>query len=246
MCGRYAASGHRDQLVEVFGIDEVVDDCSLEDPRAWTRPRWNIAPTDHVPAVLERASTAGHTRKLVGLRWGLVPSWSKDPRQGARMINARLETVAEKPSFRKPLRARRCLLPADGYYEWYAGTDGGPKQPFFIRPADQGLMVMAGIYEFWRDPDRVSDDPSAWISSCSLITTRASDDLGHIHDRMPVQVPVENWDAWLDPDLTDAQTALGLVHIPSPHQMVAHAVSRRVNKVGNEGPELVEPLPMEE
>lgn len=267
MCGRYAASRHADQLVEVFEVDEVVreehpGETAAETPE-WLAPRWNIAPTQDVAAVLERVRDDEVTRKLVGLRWGLVPSWAKDPSGGARMINARLETVAEKPSFRKAFRTRRCLIPADGYYEWYASTQPGAgaktsgaktsKQPFYIHPVGEGgpegaagastpLMAMAGIYEFWRDPARERDDPDAWLTSCSIITTSASDDLGRIHDRMPVQVARADWDAWLDPSLTDADAALGLLHAPGPGAMGAYAVSRLVSNVRNEGAELVAPL----
>lgn len=221
-------------------MDEVVAPEELPPGRKpWTEPRWNIAPTDQVAAVVERLSEDHEPRRtLVGLHWGLVPSWAKDPGGAARLVNARLETVAEKPSFRKAFRARRCLLPADGYYEWYASPGAparSPKQPFFIHPAD-GLMAMAGIYEFWKSPE------GKWLSSCSIITTAATDDLGRIHDRMPVQVAPHNWAAWLDPGLQDAQTALELVHVPAPGEMSAYAVSRRVSNVRNDGPELVEPL----
>lgn len=263
MCGRYAASRHADQLVEVFEVDEVVVDepaAGAEAPTPeWLAPRWNIAPTLDVAAVVERARDDEVTRKLVGLRWGLVPSWAKDAGGGARLINARLETVAEKPSFRKAFRTRRCLIPADGYYEWYAspGAARAPKQPFYLHPAGHGgpegaagattpLMVMAGIYEFWRDPTRDRDDPGAWLSSCSIITTAATDDLGRIHDRMPVQVSRENWDAWLDPTLDDAEQALALVHVPEPGEMEAFAVPRLVSNVRNDGPELVVPLAEEQ
>ena len=261
MCGRYAASRHQDQLVEVFEVDEVVDPGPTGTAqKPWTEPRWNIAPTDQVAAVLERARDEHVRRKLVGLRWGLVPSWARDPSGGARLINARLETVAEKPSFRKALQSRRCLIPADGYYEWYASPDapkGTRKQPFYIHPTGSGaqtgdagvstpLMVMAGLYEFWRDPSKPKGDPAAWLTSCCIITTNATDDLGVIHDRMPVQVPREHWDAWLDPSLTDADAVTDLVHVPAGGEMTAHAVSRLVSTVGNDGPELVEPLPAEQ
>ena len=134
-----------------------------------------------VPAIYERTQTEpGETRRrLAPLVWGLVPSWSKDGRAGARLINARVETVAEKPAFRKAFAARRCLLPADGYYEWYASTattprpaGQGQKQPFFIHRADGGLLVMAGLYEIWRDPTKDRDDESAWLRTCTVITTR--------------------------------------------------------------------------
>lgn len=251
MCGRYAASRHADQLVEMFEVDEVVDPTPDPGKRPWTQPSWNVAPTDEVPVVLTRRPKDDPDqvwRKLVGLRWGLVPSWAKDPSQGARLINARLETVAEKPSFRKAFSARRCLVPADGYYEWYASPNAAaktPKQPFYIHPKDSPVMVMAGIYEFWRNPAAEPGDPQAWLSTCSIITTSAADDLGMIHDRMPVQVLPEHWDDWLDPDLTDAGAALGLVHVPQPGQMSARAVSRLVSSVRNDGPELVQPIEVE-
>lgn len=251
MCGRYAASRHQDQLVEIFEVDEVVEPGpSGTAQKPWTEPRWNIAPTDDVAAVLERSRDDEVTRKLVGLRWGLVPSWAKDPKGGARLINARLETVTEKPSFRKAFRSRRCLVPADGYYEWYASPQAPPKarkQPFFIHPTgEQQVMAMAGLYEFWRDDTLPPGDPGAWWTTCCIITTAATDDLGVIHDRMPVQVRPENWADWLDPALDDAAAALDLVHVPEPGEMTAHAVSRLVSTVGNDGPELVEPLAEEQ
>ncbi|MGA4507284.1 SOS response-associated peptidase [Propionibacteriaceae bacterium G1746] len=267
MCGRYAASRHQDQLVEIFEVDEVVEPGPTgPNQKPYTAPRWNIAPTDQVAAIVERAHKADDQttsrdtiRKLVGLTWGLVPSWSKAPTGGAKLINARLETVAEKPSFRKAFTSRRCLIPADGYYEWYASPNApksARKQPFYIHPTGSGapagsagidtpLMVMAGLYEFWRDPARDKDDPLAWLTTCAIITTAATDDLGRIHDRMPVQVRPEHWDAWLDPTLADADAALGLVHVPDAGEMTAHAVSRLVSTVSNDGPELVEPMPAE-
>ncbi|WP_203566321.1 SOS response-associated peptidase [Aestuariimicrobium ganziense] len=259
MCGRYAASAAQADLVETFEVDLVAD---LPQPPPWQAPRYNIAPTDQVSSVLERVDkTSGEVvRRLTGLRWGLVPSWTKPaagggPASSRPLVNARFETVAAKPSFAKAFASRRCLLPADGYYEWYPllHADGSPvvgernrpvKQPFYIRPVS-GPMVMAGLYEFWRDPTLDSDDPSAWLVSTCIITTSASDDLGHIHDRMPVQVAHENWDAWLDPNLTDSEAARALAHVPEPGEMVAHAVSRLVNTVTNDGPELIEPLPEE-
>lgn len=243
MCGRYAASADVEELVELFEVDEV--------PQPLPAPSWNVAPTDVVPAVVERSGEAGVDRKLVGLRWGLVPSWSKDPRGGARMINARFETVAEKPAFRKAFRTRRCLLPADGYFEWYAEPAADPgtkssgrptKQPFFIHRTDSAPLVMAGIYEFWRDDDKPADHPDAWISSCSIITTRATDALGRIHDRMPMVIGSEVWSDWLDPALTDPARALELLAVTQADQLDAYPVSKAVGKVSNNGPELVQPL----
>ena len=146
------------------------------------------------------------------LRWGLVPSWAKDPSIGNRMINARMETVAEKPAFRRAFAKRRCLLPADGYFEWYPTEEltaaGKPrKQPFFIHPKDGGVLAMAGLYEIWRDPTRDEDDPDAFRWTCTVITTDAEDDLGQIHDRMPLMVERERWGQWLDPDPAAGLTA---------------------------------------
>lgn len=276
MCGRYAASAAQATLIETFEIVEVPESVN---PAALL-PRWNIAPTDPVAAVVERANkqTGQVVRKLVTPRWGLVPSWSKDAKSGARMINARSETVAEKPAFRKAFATRRCLIPADGYYEWYelssseggrppsdppldaavnpslrgrsgaaSGGMGSRKQPFFIQPTSGVLgtdqMVMAGIYEFWRDRQADPDDPDAWLTTCSIITTQAIDSLGVIHDRMPMQVAPHDWVHWLDPNLTDPVAAHDLLHIPEPDAMTAHAVSTLVNSVGNDGPELIAPMP---
>lgn len=240
MCGRYAASADAELLEEIFVIDEVAGPLPP--------PRWNIAPTDPVIAVVERArrdEPEQVARKLVELRWGLVPSWSRDAKGAARMINARFETVAEKPAFRKALATRRCLLPADGYYEWYASevdeslpkSRRPPKQPFFIHPTDSSLLAMAGLYEFWKSPE------GEWLSSCTIITTSAADAVGHIHDRMPMTVRPDRWDAWLDPSVDSGQEALELLDVPGA-QLEAYAVSRLVSTVGNDGPELV--LPLEE
>ena len=236
MCGRYAASADEGTLREMFELEQV-----LELPPA----SWNVAPTDHVPTVVERADkgTGIVTRRLIAPRWGLVPSWSKGP-GGPPMINARVETIETKPAFRTALAKRRCLLPADGYYEWYE-TDqltakGKPvKQPFFIRP-ESGLLVMAGLYEFWRDP--AVEGPEAWLTSVTIITTHATDKLGHIHDRMPMIVPPEAWATWLDPGLEDPQAAHDLLTVTQPEDLEAYAVSTQVNTVANNTHELVEPL----
>ncbi|MGO1974216.1 MAG: SOS response-associated peptidase [Propionibacteriaceae bacterium] len=244
MCGRYAASANPDELVEEFEVDQVSD--------ALPGPDWNVAPTVAVPAVLERLDrdSGEVTRKLRPLTWGLVPSWAKEKSIGARMINARYETVAEKPAFRKAFATRRCLLPADGYYEWYTPevADGASspkkpkKQPFFIHRSDGQRLAMAGIYEYWRDPDKPRDDDSAWLRTCTIITTRATDAVGHIHDRMPMIIPDANWGAWLDPRHTDPVAALELLGVTDAHLLEAYAVSTDVNSVRNNTPSLVEPL----
>ena len=249
MCGRYASSRRPDDLAEEF---EVVES-RVAAPLA---ADYNVAPTDPVYAVVERPpsrdSDEPAQRQLRVLTWGLVPSWAKDPSIGSRMINARMETVAEKPAFRKAFAARRALLPADGYYEWYptSRTDarGKPvKQPFFIRPSDGGVLAMAGLYEIWRDPDKGEDDPSRFLWTCTVITTSAEDDLGRIHDRMPMLVEPQRWEAWLDPDASrDGVDSRDLLVPAAPGRLEAFPVSTSVNNVRNNGPELVDPLPVED
>ncbi len=228
MCGRYAASADPEELVEEYRIDEVTDA-----GRAACIPRYNIAPTDTVAAVVERDGGEGAVRKLVGLRWGLVPSWSTDAGGAARMINARVETVTQKPAYRKAMASRRCLLPALGYYEWRPETIDGRsvKQPYFLRPLDGSLVHMAGIYEFWKGPD-------GWLASVSIITTSATDELGWVHDRMPMTVV--DRDGWLDPGLTVGDHARALL-LPLPH-LEPSKVSRAVNSVANDGSDLVLPI----
>lgn len=257
MCGRYAASRRPEDLVEDFEVDESHVGPGGEEPVEPVEPKWNVAPTDRVHVVLERRPRgdpdAAPTRQLRVARWGLVPSWAKDVSIGARLINARVETVADKPAFRKAFAARRCLVPADGYYEWYASTEartskGRPlKQPFFIAPRDGRVLAMAGLYELWRDRDRPDGDPEAWLWSCTILTTTAEDDLGRIHDRMPLFVEPDRYDAWLDPSGgSDPDALRGLLVPASPGLLQAVPVSTKVNKVTNDGPDLVEPLPLED
>jgi putative SOS response-associated peptidase YedK len=244
MCGRYASSRRPTDLIEEF---EVVTDRTP----APLEPDYNVAPTKEVYAVLDRPArtddpeTKGPPeRQLRVLRWGLVPSWAKDPAIGNRMINARMETVAEKPAYRRAFASRRCLLPADGYFEWYPTSQtnarGKPvKQPFFIRPRDGGILAMAGLYEIWRDPTKAEDDPDRFRWTCTVLTTEAEDSLGHIHDRMPLMVERERWHEWLDPT-TPGDTSL---LVPAaPGQLEAYAVPTLVSNVRNNGPELVQPL----
>ena len=207
-------------LAEEFAVDRVVlGDVSADadEPPSGLEPNYNVAPTDDVYAVLERVDKktpdAAPSRQLRIARWGLVPSWATDPKIGSRLINARVETLASKPAFRKAFAARRCLLPADGYYEWFADDDGraGPKsrrsrkQPVFIHRSGGGILAMAGLYEFWRDPQVAGD--LGWLWSVTVVTAQASDDLGRIHDRVPMLVEPDGWDAWLDPRLERSGSA---------------------------------------
>lgn len=238
MCGRFAASASTDVIVEEFAIDDVVDEAL---------PTWNAAPTDPVAAVVERIDKGSDevVRKLVTPRWGLVPSWSKDPSTGARMINARSETVATKPAFAKAFASRRCLIPADGFYEWEtaasaSGKSRPAKLPWFVRPSDGGPLVMAGIYEFWRD--RTLGPDAEWLTTCSIITTAATDALGTLHDRMPMVIRRDDWAAWLDPRQTDPEAAWGLLSVDAGADVEVFRVGTAVNSVRNNGPELVAPV----
>jgi putative SOS response-associated peptidase YedK len=273
MCGRYASARDASDLLEEFAVARDATDEPIE-------ADYNVAPTKPVPAVLtrrprrsevaEREPEPDPVRQLRVVRWGLVPSWAKDRSIGNRLINARVETAHEKPAFRRAFARRRCLLPADGYFEWYvpeseAGKKRPRKQPFFIRPADGGVLAMAGLYELWRDPEVPDDAPGAWVWSATVITTQAEDDLGHIHDRMPMLVEPDGWGAWLDPDLTAPEEVRALLVPATPshegagrrvsgpggdgtpvRRLEAVPVSTAVNRVTNNGPELVEPLPDED
>ncbi len=246
MCGRYGASWGVDDLIEQFDVAavDVPDSERLE-------PDWNVAPTKPVYAVLTRRGRGEPEdveplRRLVTLQWGLVPFWAKDPKIGSRMINARIETAAEKPAFREAFAKRRCLLPADGYYEWYTPDNApkkGGKQPFFIRPRDGRPLAMAGLYELWRDPTRERDDPQAWLRTATVLTTTATDAVGHIHDRQPMFVDPSHWTAWLDPTAADAEALTALLTASPGAGLEAYPVSTAVNNHRNNGPELIEPLP---
>ncbi len=249
MCGRYASSRRPQDLAEEFEIDQAMVTETVTEP---LQPDYNVAPTKDVYAVVARPPKADEepARQLRVLRWGLVPFWAKDPAIGNRMINARMETVTEKPAFRQAFAKRRCLLPADGYYEWYATEQktkaGRPvKQPFFIHPSDGSVMAMAGLYEIWRDPTRDDDDPQRFRWSCTVLTTTAEDAVGHIHDRMPLLVEPERYAAWLDPGQDDPELLRSLLVPAAPGRLEAYPVSTSVNNVRNNGPELLEPLPVE-
>ena len=251
VCGRYASSRDPDEIVEEFEIHTALPE-RLE-------PDYNVAPTKEVYAVVERpprretedGPTLPAARQLRVVTWGLVPSWAKDPKIGSRMINARMETVAEKPAYRRAFERRRAILPADGYYEWYETNErtrtGRPrKQPFFIRPRDKSLLAMAGLYELWRDPTKADDDPARWRWTCTVITTDAEDDVGHIHDRMPLMVEKDRWSSWLDPTTKDKDDLLALLVPAAPGMLEAYPVSKAVSNVRNNGPELVDPLPLDD
>jgi putative SOS response-associated peptidase YedK len=222
MCGRFAFYSPHEAVTRLFGVTLA----------AGFEPRYNIAPTQFVATVRE----TGGPREAALLYWGLVPSWAKQKAIGARMINARAETLTEKPSFRTAFRRRRCLVLADGYYEWQ--RSGAVKQPYFISFVDGQPFGMAGLWERWRDP--ASGEP---LESCCIVTTAPAASVAHVHDRMPVIVPPEAYGEWLDPRNESTDRLARLLGPWAGPGLQALPVSRRVNDARQQGAELVAPLP---
>ena len=217
MCGRFSITGDLDFYAEYFGVDEV-----LTDPLDQS---WNVAPTDLVYVVAERDGK----RQLGTMRWGLVPHWAENKR--SIQINARSETVATTPAFRDSFSRKRCLIPADGFYEWEPPEAG--RTPHWLYRADGHPMAFAGIWASRKDP--VTGE---WERTCSILTTESDSVIRPIHDRMPVSLRSEIWDAWLDRELRDPEEAKGLIQPIDPDLIMEHRVSRRVNSVSNNGPDL--------
>ncbi|MFN4353168.1 SOS response-associated peptidase [Parvibaculum sp.] len=217
MCGRYAITLPPKAMRELFGF--------LDEPDF--PPRYNIAPTQPVPVVIREAGQ----RRFMLVRWGLVPSWAKEMPQSL-LINARAETIAEKPSFRGAFRHRRALMPADGFYEWKA-EGKGPKQPWFIRRRDGASFAMAALWENWMDPH------GSELDTCAVVTTEANATLAPIHHRMPVILAEKDWDIWLDPAASEKEL-LALLR-PAPDDLLeAISVSTRINRAANDDPSLIE------
>jgi putative SOS response-associated peptidase YedK len=265
MCGRYAATANPDELVEEFEVDQ---DRTGEPARSILKnpqspppgtPDYNLAPSKQAPVVLSRVPRSGKTaeqyaaepapeRQLRLLTWGLVPSWSKDVAIGARIINARAESVLEKGAFAKAALSRRCLVPALGWYEWQKSpvakdAKGNPrKQPFFMHRADGHSVAFAGLYEFWRD-SAIADpeDPDAWLTTFTIITTAAEPGLDRIHDRQPLVLEPADWATWLDPTMTDRDEVAHLLAYAEPGRFEAHPVGRAVSSNRSNGPQLIEP-----
>jgi putative SOS response-associated peptidase YedK len=234
MCGRFVSSSPPDVLAAYFGVDQVGE--TLQEAR------YNVAPTTEVPVVVERDDH----RRLDTFRWGLVPTWANDLRIGNKMINARAETLATKNAFRSAFRKRRCIVCADGFYEWARLDGSDTKTPFFIHRADGAPLAFAGLWERWRDPDP-TDDPEAnrWIETCTIITGSPNERIAKIHDRMPVMLHPDSWDRWLDPTFHDTE-ALEAFFQPAPaSDLVLHPVSTAVNNVRSQGPGLIEPVAAE-
>ncbi len=222
MCGRYTLTAPGDAIVEAFELPGPVE----------TRPRYNITPTQEVAAV--RVDGKGGERTLVNLKWGLVPRWADDPSIGNRMINARSETVAEKPAFRWAFKKQRCLVLADGYYEWKKLADGS-KQPYYFRVDGGRPFGFAGLWERW---SREGEE----VQSCALLTTSPNDLAAAVHDRMPVILAEKDYDLWLDPSVGEAEKLNSLLVAYSAGAMETWPVSRFVNKPGNDSPRCIEPV----
>jgi putative SOS response-associated peptidase YedK len=220
MCGRYAITSAPEAIRALFGFAEQPD----------FPPRYNVAPTQPIPVV--RLAEGRHSFALV--RWGFMPSWVKDPRTFSLLINARGESVLDKPAFRNAMRRRRCLVPADGFYEWKA--EGGRKRPYFIRPRAGGPIAFAGLWECWTGPNGEE------VETACIVTTAANRTLRDLHDRMPVVIAPEAFDLWLDCANVDAGTAAALI-APAPETVFeAYEVSTAVNRTADDRPDLIAPL----
>lgn len=223
MCGRFTLRAPASVVAEQFGV---LDAEAL-------RPRYNIAPTQPVAVIRHPSENVGTPRQLVMLRWGLVPSWATDPKIGNRLINARAETVAEKPAFRAALRRRRCLVAADGFYEWRRA--GATKQPYFIHLADDRPFAFAGLWERWEGPDHTV------LETCAVITTEANELMASIHDRMPVILSPDDYALWLDPAIQSPERLQPLLRPYPSEAMAAHPVSTHVNNPRHDDPRCVVP-----
>ena len=223
------------ELVGVLRVDLEGDDLP--------EPSYNIAPTARVAIVLDSAKTEPPTRRLEAARWGLVPSWAKDPSVGSRAFNARSEEVEDKPMFRNALIKRRAVVPATGYYEWKLVD--GEKIPHYIHPADGSPLYFAGLYEWWKNPAVADDDPARWLLSFTILTRDSIGDLGSIHDRMPLFLDPDFADAWLDPTTDNVGDILDAAIDAAPdvaRSLDNHVVSKAVGNVRNDAPELIQPV----
>lgn len=222
MCGRFSFIHSDETIAEVFQVAEVPH----------LTPRYNIAPTQPVPTVLQTSEDADRQFKF--LHWGLIPSWSKDPKMGARMINAKAETVSEKPAFRSAFKRRRCLVLADGFYEWQ--QQNGKKQPYYFRLEDGKPFAFAGLWEHWEGAE------GEVIESCTILTTEANDVLRPIHDRMPVILDPKDYDQWLDPKVQNPDSLKPLLQPYRSEEMIVYPVSTKVNSPKIDSPECIKSL----
>lgn len=243
MCGRYVARNDVQALRSEFSITRVTEQV--------LPANYNTAPTQQVYIIVDTDTEEdGFQRRLDVARWGLVPSWAKDPAIGSRMINARAETVADKPAYRSSFARRRCLVPVTGFYEWQAASSG-PKQPYFLHSSSENDGIddvgLAGLYSWWRDPAVMDgDDPHAWMLTMTIMTTAADAWTARIHERMPIPIPIEQRSAWLDPHSAGSDVLAEVVAALPEHCWTGYPVSRAVNNVRTNGPHLLEPAEVPE
>jgi putative SOS response-associated peptidase YedK len=222
MCGRFAQQRPASELAEIFNAEPLVDDPG---------PRYNVAPTDEALVVVQREDRRGVT----AYRWGLIPHWADSAKVGSRMFNARAETLVDAPAFRDAFQRKRCVVPVECFYEWR--REGALRQPYTIGRADGAPLVLAGLWDGWRDPatDTVR-------RSFTIVTSAPNETMATIHDRMPVMLPEEDWDAWLDREYPDRGRLLAMLEPRDGPELAIRAVSRLVNNVRNDGPELIAPI----
>lgn len=228
MCGRFVSSSPPDELAKYFDVEAVTDEAP--------QPNYNVAPSGDIFVVVE----TGGVRRLDRYRWGLIPFWAKDAKTGLKMINARADRLAESGAYKHAFAKRRCIIPADGFYEWKKLPGRKTKQPMYIRRSDGEPLAFAGLWELWRPREAASDDDeSSWVRSCTIVTGEPNEKIASIHDRMPVVLPPSAWAEWLDPTNDDLGT-LGKLLVPAPARLFeVHPVSTVVNNVRENGPELI-------
>lgn len=234
MCGRFVSTSNPDKIAEYFGAEPEVE--SLGE-------NYNVAPTHDIYAVV---TGADGVRRVEAFHWGLIPSWAKDRKIASRMINARAETLAEKPAYKGLFRKKRCIIPMDGFYEWKPGSPDGPrgakgqplKQPMFVSRLDGEPLAVAGLWTAWKDPD---DAEGRFLHSATIVTTAANEAMREVHDRMPVLVPKSRWAEWLDPSNHRIEGLTSLFSVSDDIGLNLRPVSTEVNNVRNNGPELLEP-----
>jgi putative SOS response-associated peptidase YedK len=225
MCGRYTLSAPGQEVALLFGFSEVPD----------LPPRYNLAPTQEAAVV--RVLAPGEPRRLDRLRWGLIPYWAKEAAIGNRLINARAETAAEKPAYKWSFKKKRCLVPADGFYEWR--KEGKAKQPYWIHRKDGKPFAFAGLWSTWKDPERPDSEP---VETFTILTTDPNPVVAPLHDRMPLVLPREHYDLWLDPAVQTPERLTPLLAPPPGEDWQAFPVSRGVNSPHHDEPDCIEPL----
>lgn len=244
MCGRFVVARTASEIQTIFEVDEIIGD----------QPNisYNVCPTQNISIIVDRAfekapdgAPLGELhRQLHAARWGLVPRWAKSPTEHSPLINGRIESILEKPSFKDSVVRRRCVIPASGYYEWHVAADGS-KQPFYINAGNDGMFALAGLYEWWADPTKAANDPSRWLLSATTLTKHTAPELAHIHDRNPVLLSPSTFEAWIDPHIAGDQELLAAVAAES--DLVAseaefHKVGAAVGQIKNNSAQLIDAI----